>query len=119
MTEDQAQRIASTLAVLASPMRILMIQAMAEGELTVGKLADKTGLSRTATYQHVLKLRGAGVLVQRKHNQSRYCAIRPSISEPLHRLILIAAEQEAKLRRRQWCLAGRSTKPSVSDGTDS
>jgi DNA-binding transcriptional ArsR family regulator len=93
VTEDQAERAAEILSVVANPMRIRMIQAMAAGELMVAELSIRTGLSQSATSQQLSKLKRAGVLVQRKDKQSRHCTIDPSIAQTLHRLISIAEEQ--------------------------
>jgi DNA-binding transcriptional ArsR family regulator len=102
MTEEQAQRAAAIMSVVANPMRIRMVQAMADGELTVGELAGRTGLSQASTSHHLLKLKRAGVLVQRKDKQSRHCAVEPSISQTLHGLILIAEQQDANPGGRAW-----------------
>ena len=98
MTEDQARKAAKTLAALATPMRVRMIKLMLEGEVSVGGLADRIGLSQPATSTHLIYFKAAGMLDQRKFQQLRFCTIVPKWADFLRLIILIAEGQP----RRQY-----------------
>ena len=89
VTEAQANQAAAFIAVIGNAMRVRMTQIMLEGELPVGDLANRIGLSHSATSQHLKKLKMAGMLIQRKDEQSRYCTISKDSAEVLRQLILV------------------------------
>lgn len=93
MNESQAMKAAAGIQAISNAMRIRMIQIMLQGELQVGDLAAKVGLSQSATSQHLQKFKRAGLLVQRKDKQWRYCAIEPKRVEILKRLISAGEER--------------------------
>ncbi|WP_139274708.1 metalloregulator ArsR/SmtB family transcription factor [Rhizobium sp. NFR03] len=90
MTGRQVNEAAEMLGVLANAMRIRMVHIMLEGELQVGDLANRVSLSSSATSQHLRRFKMAGLLVQRKDEQSRYCTIAPDKVDILQRMISIA-----------------------------
>ena len=57
-------------AVLASAIRLEIIELLAQGERTVDELATLTGASIANTSQHLQKLRQVGLVVGRKQAQS-------------------------------------------------
>lgn len=99
MTEMQAQRAAAAMAAVANAMRVRMIRIMLEGEVLVGDLADRVGLSQSATSQHLRKLKMAGMLLQRQDRQQRHCTIVPEKVEMLHKLICVAEAQAVQRNR--------------------
>lgn len=99
MNEAEAKRAAGRIFAISNVMRIRMAQIMLEGELKVGDLAAKVGLSQSATSQHLQKFRKAGLLVQRKDRQWRYCAIEPSQAKVLQRLISLGEMQTMRRAR--------------------
>ncbi|WP_082475508.1 ArsR/SmtB family transcription factor [Rhizobium sp. Leaf341] len=92
MTEDQAGRAANILRAIANPMRVRMVQGMAKREIKVGDLANIIGLSPSATSQHLLIFKAAGLLAQRRDKQSQHCRIAPSMSKTLQQLIAVGEE---------------------------
>jgi len=65
--ETHAQDAASLLRQLANPRRLMLLcQLAAEGEVTVGRLADRVGLSQAALSQHLMRLRAEGLVARRR-----------------------------------------------------
>jgi DNA-binding transcriptional ArsR family regulator len=70
-----AEQAARLLKMLSSEQRLLMLCRMAEGEATVGQLADGVGLAQSAASQHLGKLRALGIVGTRRDAQSIYYRI--------------------------------------------
>lgn len=70
----------TTLQVLAEPNRRAILDLLRDGELPVGDLVIRLGLSQPATSKHLRVLREAGMVTVRVDAQRRLYRIRP---EPL------------------------------------
>lgn len=67
----QAGEAVGLLKAMASESRLLVLCHLAEsGELSVGNLAERIGLSQSALSQHLAKLREEGLVATRKDAQS-------------------------------------------------
>ncbi len=67
----QAGEATRLLKVLANECRLLILCFLAEaGELSVGELTERVGLSQSALSQHLAKLREEGLVATRKVSQS-------------------------------------------------
>lgn len=67
---DQAVR---TLKAIANQCRLLVLCYLIEaGELSVGELVEKVGISQSALSQHLAKLREDGLVATRKVSQTVY-----------------------------------------------
>ena len=67
----QAGEAVSLLKAMASEARLLVLcHLSASGELSVGELADRVGLSQSALSQHLAKLREEGLVATRKQAQT-------------------------------------------------
>lgn len=65
--ETHAQDAAALLRQLANPRRLMLLcQLAAEGEVTVGRLAQRVGLSQAALSQHLMRLRAEGLVARRR-----------------------------------------------------
>lgn len=73
----------TTLQVLAEPNRQAILDLLRDGELPVGDLVARLGLSQPATSKHLKVLRDAGMVAVRADAQRRLYRIRP---EPLAEL---------------------------------
>lgn len=74
--EEQAAEAASLLRTLSNESRLLVLCHLAEsGELAVGELVERIGLSQSALSQHLAKLREEGLVTTRKEAQSVYYRI--------------------------------------------
>jgi DNA-binding transcriptional ArsR family regulator len=73
------ERVAERFRVLGEPMRIRLLEAMREDEMSVRDLQEATGASQQNVSQHLGVLLRAGIVTRRKEgNFSRY-----SISDPV------------------------------------
>jgi ArsR family transcriptional regulator, virulence genes transcriptional regulator len=69
----QASQAAGMLKALANESRLLVLCYLTQaGELPVGELAAKVGLSQSALSQHLAKLREEGLVATRKEAQTVY-----------------------------------------------
>lgn len=69
--EEKAAEAARMLRLLANERRLLVLCHLAgEGEMTVGGMATKVGLSQPALSQHLARLREDGLVATRKASQT-------------------------------------------------
>jgi DNA-binding transcriptional ArsR family regulator len=73
----------TTFGVLAEPNRQAILDLLCDGELPVGDLVARLGLSQPAVSKHLRVLRNAGLVAVRADAQRRLYRIRP---EPLAEL---------------------------------
>jgi DNA-binding transcriptional ArsR family regulator len=57
---------------MENPKRLVILQILIEGEMPVGQLAEKVGLSQSALSQHLSKLRSAKLVQTRRDAQTIY-----------------------------------------------
>ena len=70
---QQAQEAVGLLKAMASECRLLVLCHLSvSGELSVGELVDRIGLSQSALSQHLAKLREEGLVSTRKEAQTVY-----------------------------------------------
>jgi len=69
---------------LAHPARVRVLELLADGEHTMGELAEQTGLEPSHLSQHVTVLRRAGIVDSRRVKTSVICGLRdPQTAELL------------------------------------
>lgn len=69
--EAQARKAANLLKAMSNECRLLVLCHLAEsGELSVGQLVDRVGLSQSALSQHLAKLRDEDLVATRKEAQT-------------------------------------------------
>lgn len=69
----QAAEAVSVLKSIAHEGRLLVLCYLSEaGEMSVGELAGRVGLSQSALSQHLAKLRAEGLVATRKQAQTVY-----------------------------------------------
>jgi DNA-binding transcriptional ArsR family regulator len=73
----------AVLQVLAEPRRVAILDLLRDGELPVGELVNRLGLSQPAVSKHLRVLKDAGLVEARVDAQRRLYRIRP---EPLAEL---------------------------------
>ena len=72
----QAAEAVSVLKSIAHEGRLLVLCYLSEaGEMSVGELAERVGLSQSALSQHLAKLRAEGLVATRKQAQAVYYRI--------------------------------------------
>jgi len=83
-------RLDATFHALSDPTRRGMLAHLAQGEKSIGDLAEPFSMTFAGAAKHVKVLEGAGLVARRKVGRSYMCALKP---DPL-------AEAQAWLR--QW-----------------
>src|SRR5207237_4007634 len=76
MLKDQKVRLDDVFAALAHPIRRAIIERLAEGECTVGELAEPHDVSLPAISQHLRALEEVGLLEQTHTGRVRRCALK-------------------------------------------
>lgn len=69
---ENADGVAELLTLLGNGKRLAIIGHLLEGELSVGAIAKKVGLSQSALSQHLAKLRSTGLVTTRRDRQTIY-----------------------------------------------
>jgi DNA-binding transcriptional ArsR family regulator len=74
------ERIAERFRILGEPMRIRLLDALRDGEATVGELQEATGASQQNVSKHLGVLLRAGIVEKRKEgNFSVYAIADPAV----------------------------------------
>lgn len=69
--EAQAHKAANLLKAMSNECRLLVLCHLVEsGELSVGQIVDRVGISQSALSQHLAKLREEGLVATRKEAQT-------------------------------------------------
>jgi DNA-binding transcriptional ArsR family regulator len=71
-----ADQLSVTFAALADPTRRAILARLAEGEATVGELAEPFAVSLPAISRHLKVLERAGLITRRRDAQSRPTSLR-------------------------------------------
>lgn len=66
---------------LAHPSRLLMLDALAEGELCVKDLTELVGADQSTVSKHLAVLRGAGIVADRKEGACTWYRLRVTCLE--------------------------------------
>lgn len=74
---EQADEVAAVLALLGNAKRLAIMCYLAEGELSVGAIADRVSLSQSALSQHLAKLRAQGLVETRRDRQLIFYSCAP------------------------------------------
>ncbi len=73
--EESAGRAASLLRLLGNEKRLMILCQLADGELSVGEIQPRVGLSQSALSQHLALLREQRVVETRREAQTIYYRI--------------------------------------------
>ena len=113
-----AEAKADLFKALAHPARIRVLELLAEGEQTVGALADATGLELSHLSQQVSVLRRAGIVDSRRAGNNVICSLRdPQTAELLgvaRRMLTVNLRQGQALLQ---ALDGADDAVAVADST--
>lgn len=98
-----AEAKAELFKALAHPARVRVLELLADGEHTIGELAELTGSELSQLSQHVTVLRRAGIVDSRRVKTTVICALR----DPQTAELLAVARQllSRNLRQGQVLLA--------------
>lgn len=70
MLEASASRAATLLRLLGNERRLMILCQLADGELSVGQIQPRVGLSQSALSQHLALLREEGIVATRRDAQT-------------------------------------------------
>ena len=73
MVKLQESRLDAVFHALGDPTRRLMLQRLAQGEQTVGQLADPFSMSLAAASKHIKALEGAGLISRIVRGRTHMC----------------------------------------------
>lgn len=68
--EASAGRAATLLRLLANEKRLMILCQLGDGELAVGDIQSRVGLSQSALSQHLAMLRAEGIVATRRDGQA-------------------------------------------------
>lgn len=69
---SHARAAAGLMKELSNEYRLMILCALANGELSVGQINNLMPLSQSAVSQHLARLRGAGLVATRRESQTIY-----------------------------------------------
>ena len=72
---DQAAEAAAFLRTLANENRLMILCVLAEGELSVGDVAQRLGITHPNASQHLFRLKSEGLVAARRAGQTMYYRI--------------------------------------------
>ncbi|WP_434356758.1 metalloregulator ArsR/SmtB family transcription factor [Parasalinivibrio latis] len=90
LMEQNAPQAVTLLKAMANERRLFILCYLLEGELSVGVMSEKVGLSQSALSQHLAWLRRDGLVKTRKEAQTVYYSLKSDearkVMETLHSL---------------------------------
>jgi ArsR family transcriptional regulator, virulence genes transcriptional regulator len=100
--EANAARACNLLKAMANPTRLMVLCQIAEGEKSVGELAQAVGQSQSSLSQHLTVLRHKNLVVARRVGQTVYYSLASeeaaSVMETLYELFCRKPAGRASLR---------------------
>lgn len=88
LAREDFARAAALLKMLANKHRLVILASlMTEGELSVGELTARVGLSQSALSQHLACLRAGHVARQRRQSQTIYYSLADGMHDRLQPLL--------------------------------
>ena len=96
-------RAAETFAILGSPARLRILQAVCDGERSVSEIVGLVGLSQTNVSQHLALMYRGGLLFRRRAGAQNFYSVADPDVVAVCRVVCtkIAAETAAGAGRRQ------------------
>lgn len=79
----RAREAAGFLRLLANPSRLMILCALAEGECSVGGLAERLGVAQPNVSQHLFRLRAEGLVATRREGQTIHYRLASARVAPL------------------------------------
>ena len=102
MTAEALELVAERFRVLGEPMRLRLLDALRNGERSVGELVERTGASQANVSKHLSLLHAAGLVGRRRNGTTvHYALTDPSIFQLCD---LVCGRLEATLDRKRKAL---------------
>ncbi len=97
---DQTMAVAELFRVLADPTRLMILQALHDGPMSVGELVDDLGVKQANVSKQLGKLYDAGLLWREKDGNRVEYEIRDSMIFDLCRLVCDKLKREGKAKEK-------------------
>ena len=105
LTAEKIDLIAERFRALAEPARLHIMNALRDGEQTVGELVEATGLGTANVSKHLQLLHATGFVARRKEGLYVYYGL---AGDDVFRLCdIMCGRLEAEIETRRKVLAGR------------
>ncbi len=75
MNRDKAQKVAEVLKAIGHPIRLNIIEALADNELAVGVIVERLAVSQAVISRHLGLLKDKGILECRREGTTVYYKI--------------------------------------------
>lgn len=100
LNDTNAAAIADRFKALAEPMRLRLLNALREGEVSVGELAERTGGGQANVSKHLQQLLHQGFVARRKEGTTTWYRIADPQVFDLCELVCGGIEDELERRRK-------------------
>ncbi len=88
--EEAAGRASQMMKTLGHPGRLMILCNLAEGERSVGDLAEELEMSQSSLSQHFARMRGEGLVKARRQSQTvYYCLANGEVKQVIESLYQI------------------------------
>jgi len=88
MSPESIETVVPLLKLLANESRLRLIGIVADGEHSVGSLAQRLGLTEATISHHLTKLSGAGLLTMRAEGTTHYYRLNPDALAAINKSLL-------------------------------
>lgn len=113
MIESMRRFKAEVLHALAHPTRIALVEQLAAGEMSVGRLCERVGVEQANASQHLAVLRNKHIVLTRKAGNQIYYSLRDpvfgEVLESLREFILAHMAEALELLRKEQAETRRTT----------
>ena len=99
LTDEALEMIATRFKLLADPMRLRLLHALGERELTVGELVEATGGGQANVSKHLGALLEAGIVARRKAGLNAFYSIADQSIFDLCEMVCDRLEAQLSARR--------------------
>jgi ArsR family transcriptional regulator len=76
MTKSEREAAAEVLQAMSHPVRLGVIEILADGERTVTELYERLGCSQSVMSHQLKQLRAQGLIRMRREGHVKYCSLR-------------------------------------------
>lgn len=85
--EENAETASQLLKAIASPVRLMLLCALVDGEKSVSELTEALDLRQAMVSQHLARLRQEGLVATRREAQSVYYSIADRTAEKIIQIL--------------------------------
>lgn len=118
MVDSRSEPLDSVFRALADPTRRQMLRTLADGERTVGQLAEPFAMSLAAASKHIKALEQARLIRREVRGRTHFCRLEPALLASAHEWLgFYERFWTARLDRLEQLLRGEDIRKSEGDKT--